>query len=127
MTHPLTPTSGWDRSAMHWPWELCSRSFASVVKELDDDLTRTICGLIPIEDDISILDDAQQPLCSFHEKSVALNWNRCACFIVIGLPHLDSSSSGWPTLFVMSHTLSFLLLTLETIAEHLTTSPVSLG
>ncbi|KAH9009449.1 hypothetical protein EDB85DRAFT_1881603 [Lactarius pseudohatsudake] len=41
-SHPLTPTSGWDRSAMRWSWELCSRSFASVVKELDDDLTRMV-------------------------------------------------------------------------------------
>ncbi|KAH9015194.1 hypothetical protein EDB84DRAFT_1567817 [Lactarius hengduanensis] len=47
---------------MHWSWELCSRSFASVVKELDDDLTCMICGLVPIKDDISILDDTQSPV-----------------------------------------------------------------
>ncbi|KAH9036494.1 hypothetical protein EDB85DRAFT_1888847 [Lactarius pseudohatsudake] len=70
---------------MHWSWELCSRSFTSVVKELDDDHTRTICDLVPIEDDISILDDAQQPLRSFHEESVALalNWNAVLCLLTV--------------------------------------------
>ncbi|KAH9176944.1 hypothetical protein EDB89DRAFT_1902706 [Lactarius sanguifluus] len=57
---------------MRWS---CSHTFASIIKELDNDLTRMICHLVPIEDDISILDDAQQPLCSFHEKSVTLNWH----------------------------------------------------
>ncbi|KAH9024267.1 hypothetical protein EDB85DRAFT_2150611 [Lactarius pseudohatsudake] len=72
---------------MHWSWELCSRSFASVVKELDDDddHTGTICDLVPIEDDISILDDTQQPLCSFHEESLALalNWNAMLCLLTV--------------------------------------------
>ncbi|KAH9032558.1 hypothetical protein EDB85DRAFT_2145466 [Lactarius pseudohatsudake] len=83
VSHPLTLTSGWGGPAMHWSWELCSRSFASVVKELDNDLTRTICDLVPIEDDISILDDAQQPLRSFHEESVALNWNAMLCLLTV--------------------------------------------
>ncbi|KAH9168348.1 hypothetical protein EDB89DRAFT_2073940 [Lactarius sanguifluus] len=72
VSHPLTLTSGRDRLAMCWS---CSHTFASIVKELDNDLTRTICHLVPIEDDISILDDTQQPLRSFDEKSIALNWH----------------------------------------------------
>ncbi|KAH9045053.1 hypothetical protein EDB84DRAFT_1435977 [Lactarius hengduanensis] len=36
------------------PYPRDLHSFASVVKELDDNLTCTICDLIPIEDDISI-------------------------------------------------------------------------
>ncbi|KAH9015006.1 hypothetical protein EDB85DRAFT_1898935 [Lactarius pseudohatsudake] len=80
---------------MHWSWELCSRSFTSVVKELDDDHTRTICDLVPIEDDISILDDAQQPLRSFHEESVALalNWNAVLCLLTVALLSLGLHAS----------------------------------
>ncbi|KAH8981344.1 farnesyl-diphosphate farnesyltransferase [Lactarius akahatsu] len=79
-------TSGWDRPAMRRCWELLdftSRSFASVIKELDGDLARVIClfyvvlrGLDTIEDDMTIPDDIKQPLLrSFHEKTVTPGWN----------------------------------------------------
>ncbi|KAI9449967.1 farnesyl-diphosphate farnesyltransferase [Lactarius psammicola] len=80
------PTSGWDRPAMRRCWELLdftSRSFASVIKELDGDLARVIClfyvvlrGLDTVEDDMTIPDDIKQPLLrSFHEKTVTPGWN----------------------------------------------------
>ncbi|KAH9038072.1 hypothetical protein EDB85DRAFT_1888131 [Lactarius pseudohatsudake] len=89
--------ASWGGPAMHWSWELCSCSFASVVKELDDndDHTGTICDLVPIEDDISILNDTQQPLRSFHEESVALalNWNAVLCLLTVALLSLGFHAS----------------------------------
>lgn len=79
-------SSGWDRPAMRRCWELLdftSRSFASVIKELEGDLARVIClfyvvlrGLDTVEDDMTIPDDIKQPLLrSFHEKTVTPGWN----------------------------------------------------
>lgn len=42
-------TSGWDRASMRRCWELLdftSRSFASVIKELDGDLARVVSSLV---------------------------------------------------------------------------------
>jgi len=79
-------SSGWDRPSMRRCWELLdhsSRSFSTVIKELDGDLARVIClfyivlrGLDTIEDDMTIPDDIKQPLLrSFHEKTVTPGWN----------------------------------------------------
>ncbi|THG97942.1 hypothetical protein EW145_g7510, partial [Phellinidium pouzarii] len=77
--------SGYDRPSMKRCWhflDMTSRSFSSVIKELDGDLARVIClfylvlrGLDTIEDDMTIADDVKQPLLrSFHEKVLTPHW-----------------------------------------------------
>ncbi|KAK7024857.1 squalene synthase [Favolaschia claudopus] len=80
------PTSGWDRETMRRCWaflDLTSRSFSSVIKELEGDLARGICmfylvlrGLDTIEDDMT-LDPAlkQSLLRNFHIHSTTPGWN----------------------------------------------------
>nr|AGA95493.1 squalene synthase [Inonotus obliquus] len=65
-------TSGYDRQTMKRCWyflDRTSRSFSSVIKELDGDLARVVClfylvlrGLDTIEDDMTITDEVKQPL-----------------------------------------------------------------
>jgi farnesyl-diphosphate farnesyltransferase len=43
------PTSGWDRQSMRRCWDfldMTSRSFSAVIKELEGDLARTVCGCV---------------------------------------------------------------------------------
>ncbi|KAI0041831.1 farnesyl-diphosphate farnesyltransferase [Auriscalpium vulgare] len=79
-------TSGYDRETMRKCWELLdhsSRSFASVIKEVDGDLARVIClfyivlrALDTVEDDMTIPEDVKQPILrSFHEKTVTPGWH----------------------------------------------------
>jgi len=78
-------SSGYNRKEMRRCWEfldMTSRSFASVIKELDGDLARatglfylTLRGLDTIEDDMTIPDEVKQPLLrSFHEKLQTPGW-----------------------------------------------------
>ncbi|KAL5530938.1 hypothetical protein ACEPAG_3814 [Sanghuangporus baumii] len=65
-------TSGYNRETMKRCWDFLdktSRSFSSVIKELDGELARVIClfylvlrGLDTIEDDMTIDDSVKQPL-----------------------------------------------------------------
>jgi len=83
-------TSGWDRPSMKSCWDFLdktSRSFSSVIKELDGDLARVIClfylvlrGLDTVEDDMSILHSVKQPLLrSFHEKILTPGFTFSGC------------------------------------------------
>ncbi|KAG6865565.1 hypothetical protein C0991_001458 [Blastosporella zonata] len=84
------PTSGWDRPSMRRCWTLLnqtSRTFASVIKELDGELARTVClfylvlrGLDTIEDDMTIPDALKQPLLrSFHIHTFTPGWTFNGC------------------------------------------------
>ncbi|KAJ7509613.1 isoprenoid synthase domain-containing protein [Mycena galericulata] len=65
-------TSGWDRQNMRRCWELLdmtSRSFSSVIKEVEGDLARVVCvfylvlrALDTIEDDMTLPSSVKQPL-----------------------------------------------------------------
>lgn len=79
-------SSGYERPTMKRCWELLdhtSRSFAAVIKELDDDLCRVVClfylvlrGLDTVEDDMTLdLDLKTSTLESFHEKLTQPGWN----------------------------------------------------
>ncbi|EJC99699.1 farnesyl-diphosphate farnesyltransferase [Fomitiporia mediterranea MF3/22] len=79
------PTSGYDRESMRRCWyflDMTSRSFSSVIKELDGELARVIClfylvlrGLDTIEDDMTIADEVKQPLLrSFAQKCATPGW-----------------------------------------------------
>ncbi|KAF8321083.1 squalene synthase [Cantharellus anzutake] len=77
--------TGYNRKDMKRCWEfldMTSRSFASVIKELDGDLARATAlfylalrGLDTVEDDMTISDEIKQPLLrSFHEKLQTPDW-----------------------------------------------------
>ena len=79
------PSAGFDRASMRRCWELLdltSRSFATVIKELDGDLCRVVClfylvgrGVDTIEDDMTIdVDTKVQLLETFHEKLSTPGW-----------------------------------------------------
>ncbi|CAK5267843.1 unnamed protein product [Mycena citricolor] len=65
-------TSGWDRASMRRCWDfldMTSRSFSSVIKELDGDMARAVClfylvlrALDTIEDDMTIPASVKEPL-----------------------------------------------------------------
>ncbi|KAJ7093059.1 farnesyl-diphosphate farnesyltransferase [Mycena epipterygia] len=70
-------TSGWDRESMRRCWDfldMTSRSFSTVVKQLDGDLARVVClfylvlrGLDTIEDDMTLPTSVKLPLLrNFH-------------------------------------------------------------
>ncbi|KAJ6536552.1 squalene synthase [Mycena vulgaris] len=70
-------TSGWDRESMRRCWaflDLTSRSFSSVIKELEGDLARVVCLFYlvlraqdTIEDDMTLPTSVKQPLLrNFH-------------------------------------------------------------
>ncbi|KAJ7197739.1 isoprenoid synthase domain-containing protein [Mycena pura] len=78
-------TSGWDRPTMRRCWEfldMTSRSFSTVIKQLDGDLARTIClfylvlrGLDTIEDDMTISQSVKQPILrQFHKFVLTRGW-----------------------------------------------------
>lgn len=79
-------TSGWDRETMRKCWgflDMTSRSFSSVIKELEGDLARVIAlfylvlrGLDTIEDDMTLSDAVKQPLmAAFSKNTVTPGWN----------------------------------------------------
>ncbi|TDL26506.1 farnesyl-diphosphate farnesyltransferase [Rickenella mellea] len=83
-------TSGYDRPSMRRCWEfldLTSRSFSSVIKELQGDLARIIClyylvlrALDTIEDDMTIPDSTKQPLMrTFHTRLTQPGWSFTGC------------------------------------------------
>ncbi|KAJ7652165.1 farnesyl-diphosphate farnesyltransferase [Mycena polygramma] len=65
-------TSGWDRATMQRCWyflDMTSRSFSSVIKELEGDMARVVCmfylvlrALDTIEDDMTLSSSVKQPL-----------------------------------------------------------------
>ncbi|KAJ7694548.1 isoprenoid synthase domain-containing protein [Mycena rosella] len=78
-------TSGWDRASMRRCWEfldMTSRSFSTVIKELEGDLARVIClfylvlrGLDTIEDDMTLPLAIKLPLLrDFHVHTVTPGW-----------------------------------------------------
>ncbi|KAH7099749.1 isoprenoid synthase domain-containing protein [Auriculariales sp. MPI-PUGE-AT-0066] len=80
------PITGYDRESMKKCWmflDMTSRSFTTVVKELNGELVRVIAlfylvlrGLDTIEDDMTLPDDVKQPLlANFHRHTVTPGWN----------------------------------------------------
>ncbi|CAL1714550.1 unnamed protein product [Somion occarium] len=78
-------STGWDRETMRRCWHFLdktSRSFAAVIKQLEDDLAR-VClyylvlrGLDTIEDDMTLPDERKQKvLRSFHELTLTRGWS----------------------------------------------------
>ncbi|KAJ7464363.1 farnesyl-diphosphate farnesyltransferase [Mycena latifolia] len=78
-------TSGWDRPSMRRCWaflDLTSRSFSSVIKDIEGDLARVIClfylvlrGLDTIEDDMTLPSSVKQPLLrNFHVHTLTPGW-----------------------------------------------------
>ncbi|KIP07416.1 hypothetical protein PHLGIDRAFT_35427 [Phlebiopsis gigantea 11061_1 CR5-6] len=77
--------TGWDRDTMRRCWhflDLTSRSFAAVIKQVEDDLARVIClyylvlrGLDTIEDDMTLPDEKKQLLLrNFHKHTLTPGW-----------------------------------------------------
>ncbi|KAI0825646.1 squalene synthase [Irpex lacteus] len=78
--------TGWNRPTMRRCWhflDMTSRSFSSVIKQLDGELARVVClyylvlrGLDTIEDDMTLPDEQKQKLLrSFHEHTLTEGWN----------------------------------------------------
>ncbi|KAJ7181136.1 farnesyl-diphosphate farnesyltransferase [Mycena filopes] len=79
-------TTGWDRASMRTCWALLdqtSRSFSSVIKELEGDLARVVClfylvlrALDTIEDDMTLPSHVKQPILrAFHQHTLTPGWN----------------------------------------------------